>query len=165
MKSLFQDLAEANRYINREWLEVLAPLSLKELDRPQGAFFGTIFGTFNHILLGDRVWLGRLGGQPFPSGKLSDRLCATVEEFRKERAKTDEALIALVEGEQNFERVIQYSNNQGNPDSQRLHQILLHLFAHQNHHRGHISQMCHERSIPIPDGGYIGFYRAGRGRN
>ena len=161
MKTLLMAQAEANRYINRQWLEALSSLSQAELDRPQGAFFGTIFGTFNHILLGDRIWLGRIQGRPFGFDRLSHRICETMEHFTAERATTDQELIDLVSGENDFERRIDYRDNRGKPDGQPLYQIMAHLFAHQNHHRGHISQMCHERGIAIPDGGYIAYFRSG----
>lgn len=158
MSNSFLAQAEMNRAINTAWLEVLAARPIADLEQDQGAFFGSIFATLNHILLGDRIWLGRIGGAPFVFDKLSDRLCETLEQFTEERAHTDADLIALCKAGE-FERMIAYHNSAGTQFSQPLHTILMHLFAHQHHHRGQISQMCHEQSIPIPDGGTIAYTR------
>jgi uncharacterized damage-inducible protein DinB len=159
MKMLFMDLAEANRHINRTWLDGMAHLALAELDRPQGAFFGSIFGTWNHILVGDRIWMARILNQPAPTDNLRERLCATMESFRPAREETDDGLIRLVAGMTDFAQDLVYRNTKGTRFQTPLYQVLAHLFAHQSHHRGQISQMFHERKIPVPDGGLIDFFR------
>jgi uncharacterized damage-inducible protein DinB len=152
--------AKANHRINREWWKRLKDLTVGDLDLPQGAFFGSIFATWNHILLGDRIWLGRLTGRPIPFVKLSDRLCNTVEEFLTERDKTDHALLDQVVAEPDVTRLLKYRGNQNQSYETPLHQVFQHMFAHQAHHRGQIHQMCSERKIALPDGGLIGYYRS-----
>ena len=71
----------------------------------------------------------------------------------------DAELIAMVKNESNVERVLKYQNSRGTSFETPLYQALAHLFAHESHHRGQISQMCHERKIDMPDGGLIEFYR------
>ncbi len=159
MRESFLEQAMANQHINVAWLDALEAVPFDVLDADQGAFFGSIFGTWNHILLGDRIWLGRIAGQPYRFESLHQRLCADRASLAHERARTDGDIVALVAGESDFGRTIEYLGNQGQPDAQRLYQILNHLFAHQHHHRGQISQMCHRLQIPIPDGGLIGYYR------
>jgi uncharacterized damage-inducible protein DinB len=159
MRALFVEQAEANRFINRQWLEILSKLPLAELDKPQGAFFGSIFATWNHILVGDRLWMARILKQPAPYNDLRHRISEAMEDFCRERDKTDVELIDLVRNEPDFERVLVYRNSRGIHGETPLYQVLAHVFAHESHHRGHISQMCHERKIEIPDGGLIEFYR------
>jgi uncharacterized damage-inducible protein DinB len=163
MREMLRLQAEANRFINRRWLEVLGDASFAALDEPRGAFFGSIFGTFNHILLGDRIWLGRIQGRPFEYKTLADRLCADLGSLRSERERTDTDLIAMLAARPDVTEPIAYRDSKGKPYAQPLWEILLHVFAHQHHHRGQISQMCHELGIPIPDGGLIGYYRARSG--
>lgn len=159
MRDIFLDHARANRRINETWLAALRGVPFEVLDADQGAFFGSIFGTWNHILLGDRIWLGRIRGQPLAFDSLGQRLCGDLDALARERSATDADLVALVESEDDFARTVAYRGNQGQPDAQRLCEILNHLFAHQQHHRGQISQMCHRLGIEVPDGGLIGFYR------
>lgn len=165
VRSIFLDQALANQHINRLWLQALQAVPFDLLDSYQGAFFDSIFGTWNHILLGDRIWLGRIGGHSYPFESLRQRLCADMATLSREREVTDRALVSLVQGESDFERTVRYRGNQGQSDEQRLYQILNHLFAHQQHHRGQISQMCHRLRIPVPDGGLIGYYRGNGSRD
>lgn len=151
--------AEANRWINQEWWNALAALTVEELDRPQGAFFGSVFGTWNHLLLTDRSWLSRITRRPFAFKTLADRLCHSKEEFSRERAVTDEEFIRVIEGETDITRVLEYRNSRGAEFRTPVHQILQHVFVHQAHHRGQIHQMCDERKVALPDGGLIYFYR------
>ncbi len=159
MKRLLLDQAEANRYLNGLWMQSLLALPFEELDRPSGAFFGSIFGTLNHILLADRVWLSRIGVEPFKFDTLADRIAQDPEEFRAKRVHTDDVLIALVAGEHDFLKEIAYRTSAGEECGQPLYQVLLHVYAHQNHHRGQISQMCHEQAMEIPEGGLLGYFR------
>lgn len=159
MSNFFLAQAEANRAINEKWYGLFLEMEQAELEVEQGAFFGSIFGTLNHILLGDRIWLGRFSEQPFAFERLSDRICETMEKLAVARAATDEALVALTAGEADFGREFSYQNSSGTAFTQPLDQALNHLFAHQHHHRGQISQMCHERKIAIPDGGTIAYTR------
>lgn len=164
LRSTLMEQARANQWINQEWWKALRGLSLEELDRPQGAFFGSIFGTWNHILLGDRIWLGRITGRPVTFSTLSDRLCGTVAQFLEERARTDQALIDQVAAEPDLMRMLEYRGSQGQPHRTPLYQVFQHMYAHQAHHRGQIHQMCGERGIALPDGGLIAWYRSRQAR-
>jgi uncharacterized damage-inducible protein DinB len=158
-RKILLDQAEANRFINRQWLDVLRPIPFAVLDENRGAFFGSIFGTWNHLLLGDRLWLGRIAGKPFPFESMSERLYEDLSSFELERSRTDDEWVELVEGWKDPESPVSYRNTKGNPFTQPFSEIMTHVFAHQYHHRGHISQMCHELKIDIPDGGALEFYR------
>src|SRR5258708_28288749 len=93
----YLELSRYNRWMNERLYSLAASLSDEERKRPMGAFFGSIHGTFNHLLLSDRVWLSRFGaGKPPAVSKLSDELYAEFRELRDERAKTHAALDAYI---------------------------------------------------------------------
>ena len=58
-------LARYNRWMNERLYATAGELTAAERERDRGAFFGSIHRTLNHILWGDRVWLGRFTGTPF----------------------------------------------------------------------------------------------------
>ena len=60
----FQRMARYNRWANRRLFEACTGLDDTERKRDRQAFFGSIHGTLNHILVADRIWLSRLNGQP-----------------------------------------------------------------------------------------------------
>ena len=58
----YRALSRYNQLMNRRLYALAATLSDEERRRERGAFFGSIHGTFNHLLLGDRIWMLRLTG-------------------------------------------------------------------------------------------------------
>lgn len=63
-----------NRWMNNRLYECCAQLSDAERKRDVGAFFKSIHGTLNHLLLGDRIWLGRFMVEPFQFRSLDQEL-------------------------------------------------------------------------------------------
>ena len=55
-----QLLARYNRWMNERIYAVVGEFSDEERTRDRGAFFGSMHRTLNHILWGDRVWLGAI---------------------------------------------------------------------------------------------------------
>ena len=95
-------LARYNRWMNARVYAAAALLSDEERKRDRGAFFGSIHRTLHHILVGDRVWLGRFAGVAPEPGfiaegirSLDHELFPDFDELRRERVTTDDAITAL----------------------------------------------------------------------
>ena len=58
-------MAAYNRWMNEKLYEVCASLSDEERKKDRSAFFRSIHGTLNHLLVGDLIWMGRFMGEPF----------------------------------------------------------------------------------------------------
>ncbi|TIO63114.1 MAG: damage-inducible protein DinB, partial [Mesorhizobium sp.] len=56
MKQHFMMFAAYNQWANTRIYDAAADLSEEELGRDVGAFFGSMLGTLNHLLVTDRVW-------------------------------------------------------------------------------------------------------------
>jgi uncharacterized damage-inducible protein DinB len=67
-------MANYNRSMNERLYECCAGLSEEARKRNAGAFFKSIHGTLNHLLVGDRVWLGRFTGRLFTPRSLDQEL-------------------------------------------------------------------------------------------
>jgi uncharacterized damage-inducible protein DinB len=134
----YRALAQYNRWMNERLYEHAAALTDEQRKRPLGAFFGSLHGTFNHLLLTDRIWLARVGaGDPPAFRALSDELFSDFAELRRERATSDQALSAFVAGltPADLGRTMHYSATSGAKEH-ALWCALSHLFNHQTHHRG-----------------------------
>ena len=59
-----QLMARYNRWMNERLYALPAELSDAARKRDRGAFFGSMHGTLNHLLRGDRTWLGRFIDEP-----------------------------------------------------------------------------------------------------
>lgn len=55
----FEQLATYNQWMNAKLYDAAGTLSDSELTEERGAFFGSIFGTLNHIAVADTIWLKR----------------------------------------------------------------------------------------------------------
>lgn len=143
-------LARYNRWMNDKLFERAATLDDGVRKRDAGAFFRSIHGTLNHLLLADRVWLARFKGEPVPEGflapggirSLDQELCESFEVLRLERSRTDEELSAWtaaltperLAGPLVYQRL-------GQRQEVPLWWAVAHLFNHQTHHRGQVTTL------------------------
>jgi len=142
-------LARYNTWMNEKLYALCATLSDDERKRDRGAFFKSIHGTLNHLLLADRVWLARFTGETVPEGfmgpgirSLDQELYADFEELRRERRLTDGKLSAWV-AELTPERLaapLVYLRR-GQKQEFPLWWAVAHVFNHQTHHRGQVTTL------------------------
>ncbi len=139
-----------NRWMNDKLYGLAATLGDEARKRDTGAFFKSIHGTFNHLLLADRVWLARFTGVASPPGfmgpggirSLDQELYADFDDLRRERAITDDALTAWV-AELTPERLADplVYDRLGQRLESPLWWAVAHVFNHQTHHRGQITTL------------------------
>ncbi len=145
--------------MNDKLYALAATLSDEARKRDRGAFFKSIHGTFNHLLVADRVWLARFTGVSNPSGfmgpgihSLDQELYADFDELRRERARTDDELTAWV-SELTSERLAAPLVYMRGTQKQEfpLWWSVAHLFNHQTHHRGQattlLTQQGHDPGV------------------
>src|SRR6185436_20243293 len=150
----YQDLARYNRWMNDRLYTVCAALPDDERKRDRGAFFHSIHGSLNHLLLTDRAWLGRLTrdprqaesldaeDRPIPfSGRLDQELYADFDHLRRERERADMAIETWVAGldSEQLATPVRYRTTAGVPYEHPLWWAVSHLFNHQTHHRGQVT--------------------------
>lgn len=135
-------MARYNQWMNSRLYEVCAELSDGDRKTDRGLFFGSIHGTLNHLLLADKIWLGRFMDEPFPASALDQELFADFEPLRNERADTDALILdwtaGLTEAELGGDlhyRSLSYPGDKRCP----LWVAVAHFFNHQTHHRGQIT--------------------------
>ena len=138
MKLHFQMMADYNHWANGRLYDAAAALSDAQYREDRGAFFRSLHGTLNHILVGDRIWLHRLTGEgPLPA-KLGETLYDDLAGLRAARDAEDARIIHVVDsfGAEDWERKVAYRTTSDAPQETILREILAHLFNHQTHHRG-----------------------------
>jgi len=145
-----QTMARYNQWMNQKLYAICAEIPDEERKRDRGAFFKSIHGTLNHLLYGDRVWLGRFLGQPFSAGGLGQELYSDFDELCRERQITDEALILWTnEIEASWlERSFEYTS--GIDQKTRVLPawvLVTHVFNHQTHHRGQLTTLLSQMGL------------------
>jgi uncharacterized damage-inducible protein DinB len=143
-------MAAYNRWMNDRIYAACAKLSDEERKRDMGAFFKSIHGTLNHILLGDRLWFGRFTGVPFVVRALNQELYADFSELRAQRSKTDADIIAWVDslsGSEFAGQLSYMSTVNPQPRTYPFWVAVTQLFNHQVHHRGQVTTLLMQQGI------------------
>jgi uncharacterized damage-inducible protein DinB len=135
----YKMFADYNTWANVRLYNASAKLSADEYRADRGAFFKSIHGTLNHILVADRIWMKRFTGQ----GEAPTRLDAVLhEDFAPLRAARDreDARIGAYIGQLTEDELAANFSYMTivNPKmvTQPLAPALDHFFNHQTHHRG-----------------------------
>ncbi len=151
--STVEDFCRYNRRANRELYGACHKLSAEEWALPRKAFFGSILGTLNHILVMDRIWVDRFTGTESEHMERDAILHRGFDELWEARNKEDERMeefvdtltIAFLATRFRWQDLDgQYYNDQADV-------LVLHMFNHQTHHRGQIHDMLSQTGIEPPN--------------
>jgi len=163
LKSSFELMASYNLRMNENTYEAASILSANELERDRGAFFGSIIGTLNHILVGDTIWLKRFSCHPiiFPSldyvraiempVSLDDILYGQFSALAQARSEIDEVIVQLASEltDEATSSSLAYKNTKGEPFVSNFGYLLQHFFNHQTHHRGQLSTLLFQSGVDV----------------
>ena len=138
MKTHFVMMAKYNAWANARLFRMAGALRDDLYRKQVGAYFKSLHGTLNHLLVADRIWMRRLTGEGDQPDKLSAILFDDLPSLRAARVEEDSRIVGFVRGleERDFEEVCDYRTLNGTPQRQRRREILAHLFNHETHHRG-----------------------------
>lgn len=139
MKARYVMFAAYNTWANERLYDAAAKLSDADYRANRGAYFKSMHGTLNHLLIGDLIWMRRFTG----TGPVPDRLDAILHDrfadLRDARRAEDARIIgwiasltdADIGGTLRYRTVV-------NPRTieQPVAPALDHFFNHQTHHRG-----------------------------
>ena len=139
MKSRYQMFAAYNAWCNERLYDAAATLSDADYRADRGAFFQSVHGTLNHLLVADRIWLRRFTGVGDMPPSLDAILYDDFDVLRAARRVQDTLISRYISGLSDaallgtlrYRTVI-------NPQTieQPLQPALDHFFNHQTHHRG-----------------------------
>jgi uncharacterized damage-inducible protein DinB len=149
----FVTFARYNAWANARLYDACAALpdAAYHAERP-AAFFGSLHGTLNHILVGDRAWMRRMTGAGEAPDSLDAQLYATLTELRAARTAEDDRIRTFVEGldEAGLARTVSYHSMTGGADARPLAELLGHLFNHHTHHRGQAHALLQDAGSDPP---------------
>jgi uncharacterized damage-inducible protein DinB len=130
-------LAAYNQQVNQQFYTACATLNDAELKQDRGAFFKSIYGTLNHLLLVDRLWLGGFTENSIAFSSLDEELYADFAEMRTERERTDADIIAWADTLETAKLEAPFNERLTFP----TWVAVTHFFNHQTHHRGQLSTL------------------------
>lgn len=163
-------MATYNQWMNQKVYEAARSLSDEDLLADRRAFFGSIFGTLNHLVLGDIVWLKRFARHPAGHSALAplstldvpsrlDQLAfSDIRELSARREWLDQIIIdwAQALSESDLDQQLHYRNMAGTATSKNFYSLLVHFFNHQTHHRGQVTTLLTQAGRDVGDTDLIG---------
>jgi uncharacterized damage-inducible protein DinB len=153
VKEHFALMARYNTWANARLYQMAGQLSDEQYRRDVSAYFKSLHGTLNHLLVADRIWLWRLTGTGVAPTRLDAILSEDLAGLAAARRAEDERLVSFVESQTDaqLEATIEYRTTNGSPRQQKLREVLAHLFNHQTHHRGQAHAILTTLGVKEPD--------------
>lgn len=163
LQSNFELMANYNQWMNERTYEAVSNLSASERSRNRGAFFGSIMGTLNHILVGDIIWLKRFSSHlaqlrtldyvralQTPQ-TLNSFLYAEFEELQGARIKMDSTIQEFSHEltDEMLATSLSYTDTKGEPFTKNWGYLVQHFFNHQTHHRGQVSTLLNQANVDV----------------
>lgn len=150
MIAVFNTYARYNAWMNDKIYSGCATIPDTDRKKDLGAFFKSIHGTLNHLVVADMFNLARLKGEPLPSLKLDTIVYESFDEMRAARPKLDQAFADIFAGaseawlneEMKIVSVV-YKTTFTYPRWFYAMQV----FNHQTHHRGQVTTLMMQLGV------------------
>jgi uncharacterized damage-inducible protein DinB len=140
----YETMAQYNYWMNQKLYATCSTIPDDKRREDLGAFFKSIHGTLNHILVGDLIWLGRFTHNPFVA-KLDQNLYNDFEELQQARDRTDQDIITwasqLSADWLNHPFVYTSVSQPVKSHTRPAWLLVTHFFNHQTHHRGQVTTL------------------------
>ena len=148
----FQLLANFNKWTNGKIITACKKLTETEYKKDRGAFFSSIHGTLNHLLVVDRAYIFHIEEKDHGLKSLDQILYENLFQLEEARIKEDKRLVDLVNNlsEESIHKEITYKGFETGNTTYTINTILMTLFNHQTHHRGQIHNMLVQADIKTP---------------
>lgn len=155
----FKFMAKYNKRMNLQVYKAAEQLTNEQLHEDRRAFFGSVLGTLNHVIVGDLIWLERFRFHSDNYNSLADLqkydtpralshiLYTDYRTLEEARAGIDELILKWIDTElteSDLKRDFHYSNAHDVKSVRNFSEVLSHFFNHQTHHRGQVSTLLHQ---------------------
>lgn len=161
MKKNFELLASYNQWMNVNLYRASSQLSEEALTENKGAFFGSILGTLNHILMGDTIWLKRFSNHPalFTSlepvrklqepSSLSEVIHTDFQVLKQAREKMDAVIVnfSIEATNEDYCHELEYKNTKDHEFKDSFSYLVQHFYNHQTHHRGQVTTLLNQMGV------------------
>jgi uncharacterized damage-inducible protein DinB len=152
-----------NQWMNARLYESANKLPVAVIQEDKKAFFSSILGTLNRIMVGDILWLKRFAMCPsHPQAldlvrqldtptALTQILYEDFSLLTEMRTKLDSAIVMWTNEltEQDLETDLTYANTKGIVSTRPFGFLIMHFFNHQTHHRGQVTTLLHQEGVDV----------------
>ena len=147
-------MADYNAWANARLYVMAGQLSDEQYRRDVGAYFKSLHGTLNHIMVADLIWMHRLTGVGDHPKSLNAIVFDDFASLSSARRQLDQRIVDYVGGlsDAQLEESWDYRTLTGALQRQPRRETLAHVFNHQTHHRGQAHAILTALGVREPDG-------------
>jgi len=154
--------ADYNAWMNRSIYDAAARLPAEAVAADRGAFFGSILGTLEHLVVADTLWLKRFAEHP--SGAvlapvrdlpkptaLAQIQFGALAPLRERREMLDGLFVAWAGSltESDLDGPFAYRSTRGDAFVKTFGLVVMHVFNHQTHHRGQTTTLLTQAGVDV----------------
>lgn len=153
MKQYFLKLYKYNDWANKRVIRVL---NEQHVDDEK------ILSLMGHIVAAQFLWFHRINGLPPAQVKLWGEY--TLQQVTDMAAQANEMWITFVESNESFDRELTYTNYVGDPYTNNVETIMIHLVNHCSYHRAQIAMLLRQKGFEPINTDFITYDRVLRGQ-
>jgi uncharacterized damage-inducible protein DinB len=159
MIEVFKHYSKCNKLINERMIGAIETANMNAYEFQVDAFYKSIGEILDHIYKVDLMWMASFNTvrefiilkNPLLENppKYNDRLFGDIGDFKNGRDHLDNLFIELADEitENDLLQTVSRTNRLGKKLEKPFWKALMHLFNHQTHHRGQISQILDQLKI------------------
>ena len=136
MKEYFLKLYQYNAWANRRVIKALTRQNVQDQK---------ILTLMGHIVAAQFLWLHRIKGLPPAEVKLWGDY--TLEHVTKMAEEAGKLWLDFVESNTNFNRELTYNNYVGDPYTNNVETIMIHLVNHSSYHRAQVAMLLRQKGF------------------
>ena len=152
-----QTMADYNGWMKSKIYHAAATLSDEARKRDVGAFFISLHGTLNHLLVGDSMWISRFAPSeklPVPASQISalnQELTSDFAQLLDWRRTLDDAInsMAAEQTQAILDGPLVYKRMNGAEMRTPYAAAMMHFFNHQTHHRGQCTTILFQLGVDV----------------
>ena len=148
----YRAMARYNAWMNEKVYAVCAEIDDTERKRDRGAFFKSIHSTLDHVLLGDRAWMGRFTGTRYETKAIGVDLFDDFGALTEARLSMDQDILRWTEELDTAwlsEPLTWTSVIDKMTRTMPRWACVSHLFNHQTHHRGQVTTLLSQMNRDV----------------
>ncbi|MEM9734326.1 MAG: DinB family protein [Pseudomonadota bacterium] len=153
MRDHFVMFAHYNTWANGRLFDAVEKLLQEDYHRDCGAFFKSLHGTLNHLLVADQIWMHRFTKEGACPNALDEILHEDFAGLQRAGIEMDARIEAFIESlsDEDLAQDFTYTPvTTPDPITLKRSVALAHLFNHQTHHRGQCHSILHELTGDAP---------------
>ena len=159
MIEMYKYYAKCNQVVNSKMIDIIENLDFNAYQYKIDGYFKDIAEVLTHCYIGDMSWISSFRTikeysiykhplfESIP--KFGDKLFENVGEYKEYRMKLDQITIDLINEveKEDLYKIGTRVNRLGEKKEHVFWKALMHMFNHQTHHRGQVSQILDQLKI------------------